>query len=373
MPDIEAIDGVAAGDVEGVNGVAKANIQAINGVGIAASGATLWVGAQDDRRIATAANSDLTSWTAYDAFAGSGSPAPSGSVDHIHCAYGKDGSGNARWVASFGSDNPELSYSDSDPTSGNNWTGVNEDSSGQNLPNRSFAVQWGNNVWIAVGKMSTKAIYRSTDGAAWALIDVSGVTGITGTGCYGLAGTGSGTVWFSQQNRIYQSTNDGTSWALLHTLLDSSNADPGDIRGLTYTNNTLVAYVKGGNIFSAASSDLTDWSDETALTNGSSIDFQARIASAAGRVVLVLNDKKWTLDVSGKSITMDSNGGDLSGDNTAHGNAESVATDGTTFVVGCATGDVFTSTDGGDSFAAAATNVGSKNMACIAPNVHLPL
>jgi hypothetical protein len=375
MADYNQVNDVPNTNINQINDVPYANCAQINDCTSPSLGATQWVAAQDDRHIAFAANSDLTSWTSQDSFSGGSSPNPGSSNDHIHIAYGKDGSGNGRWVASYATNNCELAYSN-DP-SAQPWTGINEDSSGNNLPNRVFVLQWGNDVWIAAGVMNTEVLYRSTDGAAWAQIDISGATSINGTAIYALAQNGSGTWWFAQENRIYQSTNDGQSWSLLHTLVDSGNADPGNIRALHFTNNTLVAGVDAnpGLVFAAASSDLTDWSTETSLTNGSAaFDQQTQSAAAGGRVVAVGNAAtKWTMDVAGKSITMDENDVDLSGDDVAHGTAKSISTDGTTWVVTCLTGDVFTSTNGGDSWSAAATNVGSKDMMDNAPDVYLPL
>ena len=375
MADYNQVNDVPNTNINQINDVPYANCAQINDCTSPSLGATQWVAAQDDRHIAFAANSDLTSWTSQDSFSGGSSPNPGSSNDHIHIAYGKDGSGNGRWVASYATNNCELAYSN-DP-SAQPWTGINEDSSGNNLPNRVFVLQWGNDVWIAAGVMNTEVLYRSTDGAAWAQIDISGATSINGTAIYALAQNGSGTWWFAQENRIYQSTNDGQSWSLLHTLVDSGNADPGNIRALHFTNNTLVAGVDAnpGLVFAAASNALTDWSNETELTNGSSaFDHQTQSAAAAGRVVAVGNAAtKWTMDVAGKSITMDENDVDLSGDDVAHGTAKSISTDGTTWVVTCLTGDVFTSTNGGDSWSAAATNVGSKDMMDNAPDVYLPL
>jgi hypothetical protein len=375
MADYNQVNDVPNTSINQINDVPYANCAQINDCTSPSLGATQWVAAQDDRHIAFAANSDLTSWTSQDSFSGGSSPNPGSSNDHIHIAYGKDGSGNGRWVASYATNNCELAYSN-DP-SAQPWTGINEDSSGNNLPNRVFVLQWGNDVWIAAGVMNTEVLYRSTDGAAWAQIDISGATSINGTAIYALAQNGSGTWWFAQENRIYQSTNDGQSWSLLHTLVDSGNADPGNIRALHFTNNTLVAGVDAnpGLVFAAASSDLTDWSTETSLTNGSAaFDQQTQSAAAGGRVVAVGNAAtKWTMDVAGKSITMDENDVDLSGDDVAHGTAKSISTDGTTWVVTCLTGDVFTSTNGGDSWSAAATNVGSKDMMDNAPDVYLPL
>ncbi len=377
MADYEKVNDVAASSCEKINDIATSSIEKINGMTVPSSGATIWVIAQDDRRISHATNSEVlagSAWTTYDAFAGGSSPSPSTGNDHIHIAYGKDGSGNPLWVASYATDACELAYHD-DPTAAP-WAGVNQDSSGNNLPNRVFALQWGNDVWVAVGKMGTQSILRSTNGADWAQVDVSGVSGINGTAIYALASNGSGTWWFAQENRIYESTNDGSSWALKHTLLNSSSADPGDIRSLQFTNNTLMAGVDAnpGLVFTAAASDLTDWSTETSLTNGATaFDQQTRSASAAGRVVIASNQFKWTFDISGKSITMDENGVDFSGDSTAHGTVASISTDGSTWVATCFTGDTFFSTDAGDSFTAGPTNVGSKDALDNAPDVYLPL
>ena len=379
MADFTKLNGVAAADIAKINAIDKSSISKINNMTVPSTGttATRWVIVQDDRRISHATNSDVlagNAWTTYDAFSGGSSPNPSSGNDHIHIAYGKDGSGNARWVASYATDNCELAYIN-DVTSGP-WTGVNQDAGGNNLPNRVFALQWGNDFWIAVGKMGTKSILRSDDGAAWTQIDVSGVSGINGTAIYALASNGTGTWWFAQENRIYQSTNDGQTWSLLHTLLNSSSADPGNIRSLQFTNNTLMAGVDANPalVFTAASSDLTDWSTETSLTNGgTAFDQQTRSASAAGRVVVVGSQFKWTFDIDGKTTTVEENGVDFSGDSVSHGTMASVSTDGSTWVATAFTGDTFFSTDAGDTFTAGPTNVGSKDALDNAPDVYLPL
>ena len=371
------IDGVDYGDVVKLNGVAKANCAKLNGVE-GTIVATLWVSVHADTIVASATN-DLTSWTAYDAITGS---APSAAVDSIYVAYGKDGNGAGRWVQSHHADNAELTFTN-DPENNTDpgWHRVFEQNgegtgaAGDTIPNRMLAIGWGNDVWLAIGNQDsgTESILRSVDGNSWAVIDLSGLSGITSTSCFGLATNGTGHWWFSQQNRIYKSTNDGASWALHHTLADSANNDPGDIRALLYTNNTLVAYVRGGGgqLFAAAASDTTDWSNETDMTSGGNINQQNRWAAAAGRVVAVYAQRKWTFDVSGKSITLDEDYIDLTSD--THGNANGIATDGTTWVVGCMTGDMLTSTNGGDSWALAEANVGAEDVEMLAGNVILPI
>tara|TARA_Y100001938_G_scaffold16669_1_gene20568 strand:- start:1884 stop:2297 length:414 start_codon:yes stop_codon:yes gene_type:complete len=127
-------------------------------------------------------------------------------------------------------------------------------------------------------------------------------------------------------------------------------------------------------VFTAAVSDLTDWSNETELTSGgNAFDQQTHVASAAGRVVVVGSQKKWTFDISGKQITMDENNADFSGDNTAHGTLASVSTDGSTWLATTFTGDTFFSVTGGDTWTAGPTNVGSKDALDNAPDVYLPL
>jgi len=377
MPEISKLNGVTTTNISTVSGVAVASVAEINGspAPVGGTGASSWVAVGDDRRIAHISNSDLLAdndWSDYDGFAGGSSPNPSGGNDHIHVAYGKDGSGNALWVATYATDACELAYK-ADPTSGP-WTGINKDSSNSDLLGRRFAILWGNDVWIAVGKMGNHRIFRSTNGTDWTQIDVSGVSGITTSAVYALASNGTGTWWFAQQNRIYQSTDDGESWALLHTLLDSSNADPGDIRSMAYTNNTLIAGVQNvGEVYTAASSDLTDWSTEFSINShgGTCFDQQTRMAAANGRVVLVGGQHKTTFDVSGKTVTFDENGVDFSG--TSHGTLSAVCTDGSTWVATCFTGDMFYSTDGGDNWTASTQNAGSKDMLDVAPDVYLPL
>jgi len=57
VPNYEKVNDVVAGSIAGVNGVAVANIQNVNGQDKpTASGATLWVMGQEDRRVADAAS-----------------------------------------------------------------------------------------------------------------------------------------------------------------------------------------------------------------------------------------------------------------------------------------------------------------------------
>jgi hypothetical protein len=374
MGDINQINDVASANINQVNDVAKANINEVNDQGVAASGATVWSGVHLDREVSFA-TTDLTSWSSYDAFQGAQSGFPSLGTDPYHMAYGKDGSGDPRWVCMLNNSADEIMYTDN-PSNGNNWTLVTNLSNGNDIAMKGFVVTWGNNVWMAAGTAGG-TLLRSTDGAAWAEVDVSGATNINANKqIYALISDGAGTWWFAQENRIYKSTNDGTQFSLHHTLLDAGGSDPGDIRSFAYTNNTLVALCKTtGDMFAAASSDTTDWSNETTLQGISNFGQQTRMAAAGGRVIIAYNQKVWVVDVSGKSITVDQNNAFLIDNTGSHGNAVSLSTDGTTWIVGCNDGDVLRSTDSGDNWSIADTNVAGSNfqMTDHAPNVYLPL
>jgi len=377
MADYTKYNGVAAADIIKIDGVAVGSIVKCDGATKPSSGATYWFAVGDDRRVGYITDADLKAgndWTDYDSFQGGSSPNPSSSIDHISVAYGKDENGDEIWVGTYADDSCELSYKEGIPSSGP-WTGVNSLSGGGGLTGRRDQVQWGNDVWIAVGKMGGPDVFRSTNGKDWSHVDVSGASGINSERAYALASNGTGTWWFAQQNRIYQSTNDGSSWSLLHTLLDSSNADPGDIRVLAYTNSTLFAGVNGGECFTAAASDLTDWSTETTISNhgGACFQFDTRVAAAGGRVIAVGGQLKSIIDINGKTITVVENGVDfISG--TTHGTLSAISTDGSgTWCVACFTGDMFFSTDNGVNFSASEQNMGGKDMLDCAPNVYLPL
>ena len=371
MGDYAQVDDVAVANIAQINDVPYANCSQINDCTKAASGATKWCGVHLDREKTYASNSDLTSWSVYDS---NNSGSPTGSTDPYYIAYGKDAlDGNPRWCATLQNVTDELVYTD-DPTNENAWTVVTTLRNGSSdITMKLFVIEWGNGYWMAAGD-DGDTLLRADDGALWDEVDVSGATSInSGKAIYALISDGAGNWWFAQENRIYKSTNDGASFSLHHTLLDAGGSDPGYIRGFTYTNNTLVALCKStGDMFAAASSDTTDWSNETTLTSVGNFGQQTRIASAGGRVVIAYNLKYWAADVSGKSITLEHNNASLPG---SHGNARCISTDGSTWVVGCSDGDVVTSTDGGDNWSISATNVATSNleMRDNAPDVHLPL
>jgi len=349
MADYTSVNGVAEASITSVNGVAKASIASINGTNTPSSDSRVWVAGQDKNYIAYA-TTDLTSWVAYDARSGGSDP------DFVRVAYGKDGSGNPMWCGNLNASNAEVTYT-SDPTDEQFWTTVNLTVQGRDI-------QWGNDYWIYVGVFtsSNKLVYRSSDGSTWNSVDVSGATSISTNNVTSLASDGAGTWWFGQQCRIYRSTDDGASWALHHTLTGC-----GEIDDLAYTNNTLVC-LANGKLYSAASTDTTDWSASSTLTSGGNA---TRMAAAGGRVVVAYSGYAWPFDVNGKTITAQARV-DISGD--AHGGARCIGTDGTTWLIGCETGDIFSSTDDGATWTAEATNVGpNKDIDDIKANVYLPL
>ena len=396
MPDLEALDGVAAASIEAVNGVAKANIEAINGFGfVTTTTASTWALTSLNGHFAYAANSDLTSWTRYDAYdEGSGSQ---GSGDGEIIAYGKNNSGAGIYVATRSSDNAggqsdrEIHYSTTDITDGNEWTNVNLDSGDAGNKRHMQCVMWGARAdgtaagtWMAAGKQNTGAIYRSVDGAAnWSAIDISGLTGHSDGSnsshyIQGIASDGAGKWMFAQGPRIYYSTDDGASWAVSTPF--SSDA-PGRNQGITFTNNSwVVVYSRSSQVRfrSCAASDITDWGDEVdgdSMSSPSNNSTNVKIASANGNVVACseanLQINRFT--VSGKTI-----GTVSKTTQTGHGTCKGLATDGTTWVMTCTAGDLISSTDNGASWTQRldgfqADGSSAINLAGIAGNVFYPL
>jgi hypothetical protein len=305
MADIEKLNDVAVAGTEAVNGVAVANIQAINGIGyVTTTTASEWGLTSLNGYFAYASNSDLTSWTAYDAYEEGSSQ---GNGDGEILAYGKNSSGAGIYVATRSSDNAggeadrEIHYSTTDITDGNEWTNVNLDSGDAGNKRHMQCVMWGARsngatagTWMAAGKQNTGRIYRSIDGAAnWSEVDISGLTGHSDGSnsahyIQGIASDGAGKWMFAQGPRIYYSTDDGASWAVSTPF---STNPPGRNQGITFTNNSwVVVYSRSSAIRfrSCAASDITDWGDEVdgiSMTSPSNNSTNVKIASANGNVV----------------------------------------------------------------------------------------
>jgi len=366
MPDIQAVNGVAEADVQAVNGVAEASIQAINGVDMptGVSTASRWVAATQNGYLAHAANSDLTSWTAYDSYDEGDANQNTGDSESI--AFGKNNSGADIYVATRsiqngGTQTRELSVSGTNVTANGEWTNVDLDGSSSKAA--IMEVQWGARsngaaagTWIAVGKQGTGNIYRSTDGAAnWSAVDISGLTGHSSGNANhdwinGVANNGQGEWMFAQDNRIYHSSDDGASWAVSTPF--SSDA-PGYPHDVVFTNNSWVlCYSRQSAIRfrSCAASDITDWGDEVDginMAHTTSDNRAVKMAAANGNVCAVTESdtdiNRFT--VNGKTIGTVSN---TSLSNT--GTCRHIATDGTKWVVVCNDGDVHESTDNGASW-----------------------
>ena len=394
MPDIQAVNGVAEASVQAVNGVAEASIETINGVTLNSGPATAsrWVAATQNGYIAHAANSDLTSWTAYDAYDEGDANQNTGDSESV--AYGKNSSGAGIFIAtrsiqSGGTQIRELTVSGTDVTSSGEWTNVDLD--GSSSLQAIMEVQWGARsdgstagTWIAVGKQGTGNIYRSTDGAAnWSAVDLSGLSGhlsgnVNQDWINGVANDGAGKWMFAQDNRIYYSTDDGASWSVSTPF--SSNS-PGYAQNIVYTNNSWVfIYSRSSQVRfrSCAASDITDWGDEVSSSNmhHTTTDNRGVKAAAANGNVCVVTENHNTINrftVSGKTI---GTVGTATISNS--GNPRHIATDGTKWVAVCNDGDAHESTDNGanwtqrlDGFQADGNN--ALDFEGVAADVYLPL
>ena len=383
---IVKIDGINWDDVVKVSGIAKASVVKVGGIEGGPATATRWVTAHADRIVSHAGASARNPWNFSDSITGS---KPSAAVDQFYVAYGKDAAGNGRWVQSHAADNAELSWT-SDPveasSSGDGWnpvshiSGANEAAGPEvTIPNRLYAIQWGADHWCAVGQMKSnvQSVLRSVDGNNWFTSSLSQLVtegSVNTQASYGLTSDGAGTWWFSQQNRIFKSTNHGETWSLHHTLVNAAGGDPGDIRALTFTNNTLACYIKGGNgaLYTAAASDTTDFG--SASWNGAgNVNNQMRVCSANGRVFMAYSGKYWAADIDGKDITIVHDNVDIT--TGSHGTANSCATDGTTFVIGCDSGDIIVNENNlaTDGWYIEADNVGAENIEHVAHDVTLPI
>ena len=364
MPDYTKINGVTAASIAKVNGVSYADIAKCNGLDTPSLGATRWVVATENGYLAHASNSDLTSFTSYDAFDDAGGANDQNAGDSESISFGKNASGQNIYIATRAQQNGgtqirELTVSGTDVTANAEWTNV--DLGASNSLEATMQVLWGARsdgtaagTWIAVGKQATHSIFRSTDGGAnWTAIALNNLSGHDSGNANdpyinGIATDGTGKWMFGQASRIYYSTDDGASWAVSTPF--SSNA-PGRFQGIAFTNNTwVIAYSRQSQIRfrSCAASDITDWSDEVdavgiahTTTNGRMCKF----AAANGNVCVGMESdsdiNRFT--VNGKvigTITQETGLTALRG----------IATDGNKWVVVCDNGDLHESTDNGNNW-----------------------
>jgi hypothetical protein len=412
MPDIEAIDGVAAGDVEGVNGVAKSNIQAINGVGIAASGATRWAISTDDMYISWANAADIADVTAWEgnmyAIIGSSS------VDTIDIGYGLDGSGNAKWMTVSNTNADEIKFDDNnDITDESAWTTHNIHTDYGNAKQSTIVYGAGDGAsdsssgssvtrvgcWISSGRTSSSNVWvhRSVDGGAnWTHLNLQGLTNIAGSTSsdnhlHGLASDGTGNWMVAQKGNLYFSSDSGVSFAY---LIQPSGNGAHLIRDIVYTNSTwVVIYKDGAALYTASCAGSTlanmdasgDWSNAVELEDAagdglSGNNLNIRAAAAGGRVVAKDHNRTLAFTVNGKNDPV------IVGTRQSvpdEGNLNCIATDGTTWLVGSDGGltgedggDICRSLDGGESWTKICEGIqeaGNRKIEGIAANVLLPL
>ena len=179
---------------------------------------------------------------------------------------------------------------------------------------------------------------------------------------------------FAQDNRIYYSTDDGASWAVSTPF--SSDA-PGRPQAITFTNNSWVlCYSRSSQVRfrSCAASDITDWGDEVdadSMNHVTATNQNVKIASANGNVVAISEADKDInyFTVSGKTI-----GTVNKVTLTSTGSAKALATDGTTWVLACRTGDMWSSTDNGANWTQVLDGFNSAvDMSGVTCDVYLPL
>ena len=314
------------------------------------STSTTWVAVARDSGVAWATAEDLTDWTEY--------TFPNGhSSDYNQIAYGKDGSGNPRWVGVRNQANGEIAYANEVTGGVGDWSQVNINAS------TLADVAWGQDKWVTVGKQDVpgynNTIHTSTDGASWSSLDISGLTGIvTGTTILAIATNGSNTWVFPQQDRLYRSIDNAASFSLVKDFDDGRT-----IRDVAYSDGTWVIVYKDSSNdgYAAGSTDLTNWSesaDDLAATIGTIAAGNGTYIAANSNDILRSTDgSTWT-----KHLNV-----------LAYGSAAEIATDGTgNWFVAHADGGISYSEDDGVTWASA-VDTGAEDYQGIAASVYLPV
>jgi len=264
----------------------KADISKVDGISLeeeAASGPSLWCIVGADGAVATAAASDLNDWTAYVS-------ANMGTKDYNSIAFGKDGGGSSLWVAVDSNGNREIRYT-SDPTNTSGWSDAN-------VAANMIGIAWGNNVWVAVG--GSGKVYRSTDGATWSAVNMSGVSGWNGsTTIYEVVSDGAGNWMCAQDMDVFHSTDDASTWTRVADFTDTGT-DGGALSGykaytMAYTSDRWSVFMrKAGNsrVFTAAAASTSTWTRSTPTNTNQAIVSQAarRMAGGAGTVIIVASN-----------------------------------------------------------------------------------
>ena len=408
MPDLEALNGVAAADIEAVNGVAKANIEAINGVSVVSgsAAATRWALASIDHDISWANAADIATQAVWES---NYYNINNVSADTTDIAYGLDGSGNAKWMVTGLDGSDEILFDgNNDITDESAWSSENtsggrpikilfgvgdgetDDSSGSDVTRAS--------AWLTVGRTTSGVINvnRSVDGGSnWTAFNLNGLTNI-GSGSsdhhmYGLASDGTGNWMCAQKGNLYFSSDSGVSFSF---LIQPTGNGTHFIRDIVFTNNTWVVITKQGadlhvstcaNAVKTSMDDASDWSTSTHIVdtggsndlNGNAGADSVEAAAAGGNVVVIDGVNSQAFTVSGTTITMVGTRQSIPLTETP---ANCIATDGTTWLIGCGDnndkGDICRSTDNGANWALIVENLNAAGVTpvlSIAPNVVLPL
>ena len=411
MADLETLNAVAAADIEAVNGVAKADIQEINGVGIGASGASMWAMSSNDMFISWVNAADVADVTAWE---GNTYQLENNSSDTFDIAYGLDGSGNGMWMTVNNTNSDEIKFDgNNDITDESTWSTHNIHADYGNAKQETIVYGAGDGnsdsssgnavtrvgCWISAGRTSSSNVWlhRSVDGGAnWTHLNLDGLTNIAGSTnsdshMRGLASNGKGDWMVGQKGNLYFSSNSGVSFAY---LIQPSGNGTHLIRDIVYTNNTWVVIQKNGaatQVVTCADSTLAnmdasgDWSNVVTLedANGDGINgnnVNIRAAAAGGRVVVKDHSKTLAFTVNGKTDPV------IQGTRQSlpdEGNANCIATDGTTWLVGSDGGgtgddggDICRSLDGGESWTRICHGInssGDRKIEGIAANLVLPL
>ena len=133
MADYEAVNAVAAASVESINGVGRANCQTVQGLTVPSTTTTAsrWVVVTGGGYVATASNSDRTSWSSYDGTFNSSPKA-------IALAFGRNAAGAGIYVCTRDEASRELQISGTDVTTNANWTDIDISPNDDQLD-----VEWG--------------------------------------------------------------------------------------------------------------------------------------------------------------------------------------------------------------------------------------
>ena len=420
MPDVEALNTVAAADIEAVNGVAKANIQAINGVGIPAGGASLWAISVegDDGYISWAATADIADVTVWEGNLYQN--AASNTADGFEMAYGLDGSGGAMWMQVSNTSSKEIQFDgNNDITDESTWSvhNIHADYGNAKCETIHYSNGDGNSdsssgnavtrvgCWIATGRTSSGNVWthRSVDGGAnWTHLNLNGLTNIAGNSnsdyhIRALAGDGTGNWLLAQRGNLYFSSDSGVSFAF---LCQPSGNGADKIIDIVYTNATWCVLLNDGGtamLYVCAGSTLTNMDDATndwgstkmqddpsdnspANTEKLTGNSLQQMAGAGGRIVAVDTARSLAATVNGKTTpTIQGTTQTLPDE----GSLRCIATDGTIWLAGSEGsstgpdgGDICRSLDGGESWTRIVEGIhsgGDKEVHSIAANVVLPI